>query len=271
MNQRSNGKQLSAPRRSLIKFLILFDIDGTLLGDSRLDLARLRKSILIWKKSGLIFGLNTNRPWSESVRLYKQLSFNGPIIAENGSYYKLNKNQPQIVAVGVNHKLPQIVLRQLEKFSDHKKNSRVIVSNDKKILLDKKIVNLFFVTASRQYSSSVYVRRSGSINRRQTKIIFEVLRKKLLAYNVELLPTLGKIIISNKKASKFSTLDQLRKKFFNKYKILMISDDEMVMRQYPAIKMIAVRQASLRYRRVSDYTAKCGGVGGIKEIINHYL
>ncbi|MFA6593901.1 MAG: HAD hydrolase family protein [Candidatus Buchananbacteria bacterium] len=271
MNRRNNGKRPSAPKKDSIKFLVFFDIDGTLLDDDQLDLVKLRKSISVWKKFGLVFGLNTNRPWSESAKLYEQLSFNGPIIAENGSYYKLNKTQPQIVSTGIDHKLPQEVLKRLGEFSDRKKNSQIIVSDDKRILLDKKIVDLLFITASRQYSSSVYVRRYGNINRRQTRIIFEMLRKKLSTYKVELLPRFGKIIIGNKKVNKFSTLDRLRKKFFNKYKVLMIGDDETAIRRYPAIEMIAVKQASSQYKKNSDYVAKRGGVEGIKEIINNYL
>ncbi len=67
------------------KFLILCDLDSTLLTDKKIITKKTIKYIQKITKKGHIFSICTGRPYQGCNQYYKQLGINSPMITENGS------------------------------------------------------------------------------------------------------------------------------------------------------------------------------------------
>lgn len=269
MNHHNNGRPLLAPKRKSSK-IIFFDIDGTLISNGANRSMAVKKRIIELKKDGLVFGINTNRPWLETKNIYKKFSFNGPVICEDGSYYLLNSKTKMIILSKAD---PNLRLKIVVLLKHHKKisNYKIIVSNNKKILFDKKINNLIFITSSRRYTASIYVRLSGVVNQKATNQVLSVLKKELPKTKVEIVPKNGKIIISNSKIDKISTLAYLAKKHFKSNQIIMISNDENIKKNFLSINFCGIRESSQKYKNKCSYISYKKGVNGLLDIINNYL
>jgi hydroxymethylpyrimidine pyrophosphatase-like HAD family hydrolase len=261
------------------KFLIFFDIDGTLLVRQKpLDFKILRKLINFWKNKGIIFGINTNRPWSESARIYRVLQLNGPVIVENGSVYKMNahskqiKSNPRLIAIRIE------ISRILKRFAaENKKLGWVFKTGSKKnILKNKKIRKLIFMTNNRKYTASIYVRRRGVTDTRLLKKIYWFIvkeLKKLFPQRIKIKTiTGGKIIVFNANTERIKTMLQLRNSFYPRYNTLLISDAEDITKT--SIKKIsfgAVKNSRKDYKDLSHYKATKSGVAGLEQIIRGFI
>lgn len=269
MSHRNNGKLLPVPKRKSNK-IILFDIDGTLIGDHVGRLNKLKKVIIKLEKNGWLFGLNTNRPYSEAKDIYRALSLNGPVISENGSYYLISLRAKAIALAqadpNLRHKIV-VFLKHNKKLTGY----RIIVSSDKTILSNEKISNLIFITASRRYTASIYVRRSGQTSRKETYQVLNLIKRDLPKTKVEIVPENGKIIISNSKVDKMSTLSYLAKKYFKTSQVIMISNDEEITKDFAKIYFCGPKESSSRYKEKCSYVSPENGVAGILDIINNCL
>ncbi len=269
MNHQSSGKQPRAQKRKLNK-VIFFDIDGTLVGNGTNKQKAIKKRIFELKKDGLILGINTNRPWLETKNIYKNFSFNGPVICEDGSYYLLNSKARAIILSKADPNLRHKTVR-LIKHNKKLANYKVIVGNNKKILLDKKINNLIFITSSRRCTASIYVRLFGIVNQKATRQVLSILKKELPNTRVEIVPRNGKIIISNSGVDKISTLAYLAKKHFKSNQVIMISNDENIKKNFSNISFCGIKDSSQTYKNKCSYISHKKGGHGLIDIINNYL
>ncbi len=261
------------------KYLIFFDIDGTLVVRGKpVNFRILRNSINQWKKEGVVFGINTSRPWSESARIHKLLHLNGPVIVENGSMYKtganskLTKAVPRLIAVRAE------TGRVLKKFvSANKKTGWTLrVGNDKKILNNKKVLALIFMTNNRKYTASVYVRRKGAINAKLLDEVCSAITGGLRHFSlrkVKIKKTAGgKIIIANTAGGKIATMLKLRDLLYRRHNTLLISDDENVTKNpIKNMAFAAVKNVKSEYKERCWFAVNKSGAEGLKQIIKKFI
>ncbi len=250
--------------------VIFFDIDGTLVDNNSDNLCEIKRKIVELKADGLLFGINTSRSWIETKYIYNNLLLNAPTICENGSYYLLNSEGKKNILFNADSDLRKKIVIFLKNnifFNDYK----IIVSNNKKILLDKKIDRLIFITSNRKYTASIYVRWVGKINQRGTKKIMAVIKKNFSKLEIEIISEDGKIIVSSLMVDKILTLSYIQQKYFRKKHIIMISDNEKVKTIFSHIDFYSVNRSSKEYNKRCLYVSNKKGTRGVLDIINNYL
>ena len=262
------------------KNIFFIDIDGTLTdGTGRPPhYAKLRKTIRIHKQRGMLFGLNTNRPWADAKEIYQALDFNGPIIAEDGSYYKLTSQGPKRCVDDCLDDFHHIIE---DGISDFKNSCRgidftILRSANKNHLSDTSLGGLVFISAHREYTASIYVRVEGMAHIAYTDRLAAHLRKYILVRTqcgarLTVMPTEGKIIISPACVSRLSTMIFVHQRHFADYKCIIISDHEDIdsssLRQY---QCAAVSNAIEPFKGAADYVSTKPFAQGVEDAIIHY-
>ncbi|MDD4476593.1 MAG: HAD hydrolase family protein [Patescibacteria group bacterium] len=263
-----------------INKLILFDIDGTLtVKDRNVLLTNLKKVIGLYKDRGTLFGINTNRPIKDALSLYRALKLNGPIIVEDGAYYKVNMSMPSKVTVRGTLKLNRQITNFLRNWSKTKIGRKFTfkVSDNKDYLSNKCISALILITPQRIFTASIYIRIRGKKNIKALQVIYKLLQKKfqnkfkLVIFKKNLLQ--GKILIGNLKTNRFNTLHQIGYKFFKSRDMLLISDDECVPRVIsdPKIHFASVSNGTAEYKKHCTYIANQNGANGIIWLVKKFL
>ncbi len=263
-----------------INKLILFDIDGTLtVKDRNVSLIHLKKIIGLYKARGALFGINTNRPIKDALPLYRALKLNGPIIVEDGAYYKLNMSKPSKIAVKGTPKLNRQIINFLRNWSKTRIGRKFTfkASGNKAHLSNKRIPALILITPQRIFTASIYVRIQGKKNTKALQVIYELLQKKfqnklkLAFFKKNLLQ--GKILVGNLKTSRLNTLRQIGCKFFKFRDMLLISDDECVPRvvSNSKIHFASVCNGVAEYKKRCTYVANQNGAKGIIWIVKKFL
>lgn len=270
MSRPNNGKRQLALKRKSNK-IVFFDIDGTLIIDNEKNrLREIKKAIAGIKNQKIIFGINTNRPWTEAKKIYNTLSLTGPAICESGSYYLLDSNHlEKYMPKSDGHLRDRVVsyLKNNSTFCCYK----IMIGKNKDILSKRQIANLIFITSNRRYTASIYVRKSGNTIIRTTRQIFNLLKSEFPELRVEILPKNGKIIISSKEVDKISTLSFIIEKYFKSYDVFMISDEEDVKNKYSNINFCGLKESNKTYKDNCRYVSDRRGIDGVLEIINNYL
>lgn len=262
--------KITSSTKKRIKRIIFFDVDDTLVGPGLGKLSKLKKEIIRCQKNGDVFGLNTNRPWTESEGAYSSLGLNGPIICEGGSYFKLSaqakaKNLP-FAEKRLKNKIIKFIIKKYGK-----RKTSVVVSDDKRILFDKNIYQLVFITASRQFSASIYARKFGHNNRRLLASLTGEIKRYFPDYVVSLSTINNKITIDNPRINKFAAMSHLAKKYFIGYRIFMISNNENIATSWPNTSFCATMNGSQHYKNKCLYVAEKSGEEGLIQIINNCL
>jgi|GEM_PF-2036639 len=259
---------LSTKKRA--KRLFFFDLDDTLIDPKNKKLSRLKTEIVKYQKLGDVLGINTNRPWPESKDIYSSLELNGPIICEGGSYFKLNFGAKEKIMPSAEKKLKNKIIEFINwKYGRNKTN--IIVSNNKKILLDKNIDSLVFITANRQFSASIYARKSGCNNRHLLLSLARDIKCRFPGYAVNLSIDKSKITIDNPRVNKFAAMSYLMKRYFADYKIFMVSNNENIIGNWPNITFCATMNGSASYKNKCLYSATKAGEDGLIQILNNCL
>ncbi|MFA6525805.1 MAG: HAD hydrolase family protein [Candidatus Buchananbacteria bacterium] len=250
--------------------LVFFDIDGTLVSDDAVSFVKLKNKIRNLTKDGVIFGLNTNRPWAEAKSVYYDFGLNGPIICEGGSYFKLTPHGLKKEAPHSDRRLRRTISSLLK---DNYKGAgyRVVTGYDKNIINIQKEKYLIFVSAKRKYSASIYARCNGQPNYGLAKNIYAMLQRELPDHKINLLSKPAKITVDNPGVSKISALDRLINVYFSGKQAIFISDNETVDGNWRKIKFCAIMNAKSFYRRRSQYVAQKPGEAGLLEIIERNI
>lgn len=211
--------------------IIFFDIDGILITEgSNPSFVSIAIVISKLKKQGIIFGINTNRPWVETRDIYKKLKLNGPIILENGAVYKLSYKGPEILinfkAKDLNKKIIEFLNKILPNYFP---GITVLISNDKSSLRQKRLLSL--ISKNRNYTSSIYMRNRGRVLKKDLSVIMKLLKEKFpqsKKYIFKEIPDLGKIVASNDFYDRIKTMDYVRNRYFSLCELFFISDEERV-------------------------------------------
>ena len=248
--------------------IIFFDVDGTLItGKTEPDFMPLADFLIELKKKGIIFGINTNRPWAETFDIYKKLKLNGPIILESGALYKLSEKSPEVLvnfrARNLNKKIIKFLIRSLPYYFPQQS---IVVSNNKFLLKNHPLI---FISKNRRYTSSIYIRNKKGVSEKDlncvARLLCEKFRKnKFISFRKIL--TEGKIIVSDNFSDRLKTMCHVRGNYFPNYEMFIISDDEAV-RFKKDINFCAVKNATGKYKKNCRLIAKSDGIKGIKNLI----
>lgn len=249
--------------------LVFFDIDGTLVQDNVVaDLAFLVKNIASLKNKGLIFGINTNRPWESVRRVYGALKLNGPIILENGASYRKSPYAGAIVgnerARDLNKKVISFFKHNLVELFP---GAKLMIGDDKSVL--RLGGPLILISKNRRFTASIYLAVGGDSDRGRLAFIAGRLRREFPAgkyFTVQYLPRQNKIIVGNDWRDRIDIMRLVRDRYYPYCKIFMISDNENVPLPRDMF-FYATKNALGAYKKRARYSAVASGGCGIVEII----
>ncbi len=280
MNQRVSGK-LRAPLRSLSpKLIFLFDVGGVLIEGRReiFQSPRFKEIIRKGVRNGIIFGLNTNRPWSEAKCVYKDLGLNGLIIAENGAYYKIHKNLPRQIMLGAS-KITNKVIAAIRKFLKENKGEQFCfkITDNKTWLQKNQFRVIILMTKSREFTASIYLRKKKKINRHLFSKLYFGLKKYFNQKHrsriiIQPIGQQGKIHVFYRTINRLSTARLLKERFFQSYKMIIISDDESAShRDQQTLTFASVKNGHRQYKKYCAYVARKRSASGLCEIVQHFI
>jgi predicted MPP superfamily phosphohydrolase len=247
--------------------LIFFDVDDTLISKDVRGLKKIKNEISKLKLLGDIFGLNTNRPWSEVKEIYSRLKLNGPVICEGGSYYKLGSKSRKHLSALADRGLQGKIVRVIRK--SYSRDARLIVSNDKMTLSQKGTGKIIFITANRKFTVSIYVRNNGGLDDEFLIFLYKKLKKDFRSLKLGFSLNSGKITIDNPMINKIATMSLVRDCYFSCYKVFLISNNEVIDKNWPNINFCGIMRADSDYRKHCFYTADRDGEEGLIQIINN--
>ncbi len=151
------------------QIVVFLDIDGTLLDvHQECNNRTLVDVIASLKKSGMHFGLNSNRAQEDILPIIEQFGLNGPFILENGAVILEQVDGIPVLADGLELAIPGKVKEALQYvITKTFFNARLHVEDTVKMIREQKpLVGLhFFMNAFRRYSASIHHRRDGEMSR----------------------------------------------------------------------------------------------------------
>lgn len=248
---------------------IFFDIDGTL---PLRSLDTIRKHVAGAMKKGVVFGINTSRPFSEAEKIHKELNLNGPIIAEDGAEYRAAIGTRKITMPDV---LPinEMVIRFLSRNGGM--GSYVLkIAKDKRIIRAAKDPTII-VTPHRKFTSSIYIRRHSQESdydiARVRRRISDFLKHEGARAYVKRCGK-GKLIAGNATQNRISTLEYVAKRYLSSYDVLMVSDcEDAAAIGKSAIAFASVKNAEQRYAKKCALHAPYRGAKGIILLIDEFI
>lgn len=256
------------------KTLVVFDIDGTIDRTPTTDLLVVLND---FSRRGFVFGINTNRPFSESIGYYESLRMKGPLVTEDGSTFRASRGALEETAFGGLIPLNETVARILAEACGRSDDLRAhfLWSDDKTLISLHNYGRVILVTKARRFTTSVYVREMGVVSDAFTG---EVLRRIVsglgsLNSGARLIAdeTGGKIIGSNIGADRLNTLFRIVGKRYPEARILAISDDEPKKDDVPpGVTFAAVKTAALAYKSKCSIVATKEGAKGIRQILDEF-
>ncbi|MEK9175232.1 MAG: HAD hydrolase family protein [Patescibacteria group bacterium] len=262
------------------KNIFFIDIDSTLVSNSiqSSNYSKLKEVIHTYKQLGILFGLNSNRPWSEAREIYDTLELNGPVIAEDGSYYKLTPYKPKRYMNSRIKNFCEIVHDNISRYTEEHSNIdfTVLRSNDKKNLSSNSYDGLIFISSSREYTSSIYVRVRGKIDIKYTDSLAtylkNVLPKKMsCGIRLDIIHSEGKIVISPACVDRLSTMTYVCKKYYSDFDCVLISDQEDIdLLNNRSFQFATINNAEQLYKDIADYVSSMSFAEGVEDAIMYY-
>lgn len=238
-----------------------------IVGEKKRGFVPLANCLAELRRRGVVFGINTNRPWAETSGIYKKLKLNGPIVLENGAAYKLNGRSPEILvnfkARNLNEKIAKFLAKVSLRYFPKKP---VVVSNNKLLLKNSPLV---LISKNRRYTSSIYIRNKKGVSGKDLNFVAMLLKKKFGGnkfISFKKIAGEGKIVAGNNFYDRIKTMRYVRDRYFPDCKVFMISDDEAI-RFKKDINFCAVKNATRKYKENCSFVAKIAGWRGIKYLI----
>lgn len=259
--------------KTMAKKLVFFDIDGTI---DRTPFEDMNALLDEYRAMGFVFGINTNRPLSESVGFYDSLQMRGPIITEDGALFKADRESaPEVFSsdlIAINDVVVEILGGTVD--AGELMDFEFVHSDDKAVLARPNEGCVVLVTKARKFTTSVHTRCGGRISPAFSKQILESIVSGLgdeankVTLGIDALG--GKIIGSNLTTNRLWTLFEICKKHYNSYDILMVSDNEPELRTSGQVTFAAVKNADERYRRRCSIAADVSGTEGLRQTLEQF-
>lgn len=264
-----------------MKTLFFLDIDGTLiLENQRPNTNELQQFIKKFRNSNkVLFGLNSNRPIQDLIPIYKQFNLNGPIIVENGIYFKKSLHDKPIFLVNnPPQALPKIVKKIIRSYcvSSQKPILFKVTDTVKFFKRSKKIKSrMILMDKFRRYTASLHALNNGKRDRQLAKKIkkyldrFVIFKKNKIEIKVS--EVFSNILLQTTLINKGRALKKIRQ-FYQNYQFIMIGDDENDLSVVNNVdKIAAVSNATKKFKSQANFIAKKSYTKGVLEIIKYYL
>ena len=258
-------------------FLIFLDIDGTLIQENqRPNTKRFPSVIQKLEKKGFIFGLNSNRSFEDIQSVYNEFGLNGPVVLENGVYFKKKLHARRTFLSQGKSRLRADIVRYTKTFVTKNKIDAEVSSMDTVAAISsgkqKKGVRIL-INKFRLYTGSIHVYRDGARDRDLVEELAAYLREKLkeVKRDVDVIVTgeFGNIIINPKGVSKTTAFRKLRS-FYPDYVFVMIGDDAADAKTLGEVDhFFAVGNAADEARKVAEYVARETHTKGVIETLKY--
>jgi len=263
------------------KLLIFLDIDGTLIQlNQRPNSAALPKIIKKLSERGFLFGLNSNRSFEDVKPIYEKFGLNGPLILENGTYFKKDLHSKKIFLISNPQNISHMTEAAVKSFAESlSPNATVEFTDTVKIIKQnkrlKKISQGILANKFRKYSGSVHLFKYGERDLKTAKKLAGYLRnyfkRNKLELEVEVPKYSDNIVFWPSRCNKGTALKKL-KSYYNDYSFGMIGDDLADLKTLGHLKyFFAVANAQPMVQKKADFVSKKPYTQGVVEILNKFL
>lgn len=264
-----------------MKLLFFLDIDGTLiLENQKPNTHKLSLFLKRFKNNRqILFGLNSNRSIQDIKPIYKQFNLNGPVIAENGIYFKKNLNSKAILLIKKPPQLlPEITKKTLREFCQKSGEPIIFKITDTVKALAKIKQNkgkIILMNKFRKFTTSLHIFNQGKRDVVFARQVKRYLKKsnlsRKLKVEVKISEVFSNILIQSKLIDKGEALIKLRR-YYPDYRFITIGDDESDLRVMKNVDLVcAVGNATAKFKKSAHLVAKQPYTKGVLEIIKHCL
>ena len=214
------------------KLLLFLDIDGTLIMENQkpnyYHLPQLIRKI----SKFCLCGLNSNRSFHDIKNIYKYFGLNGPIVLENGVYFKKNLSSKKFLLINNPVKVKRIAKAAIKDFiNSHKIDCKFLYGDSVEFIISKRSDKKgIFIVANgfREYTGSIHIYRNGKrdniLAEKLASFLKDYFLQKKLNLNVVQSSAFGNVLFWPVGINKAVALKRL-KKFYKDYEFAMIGDD----------------------------------------------
>ncbi len=260
------------------KFLIFLDIDGTLIKENQKpNTSRLPAVIKKLERKGFVFGLNSNRSFEDIISVYTNFGLNGPIVLENGVYFKKNLESKRVFLANTRSRIQSDLMRASKQFV-HKKgiDAQVLCLDTVSAITahpSKSKGVVIMINKYRLFTGSLHIYRDGVRDRGLAKDLAKYLRKyfKSTKKNMTVVvpEAFGNIVVYPNCISKTKALAHLRV-YYPECFFAMIGDDDADADTLKEVDyFFAVGNATISAKRNAKYVAKGSHTKGVIDILQH--
>lgn len=261
------------------KLLVFLDIDGTLIQkNQRTNSNILPRIIKRLSKRGFLFGLNSNRSLEDVQLIYTKFGLNGPLVLENGTYFKRTLTDKEIFLIAKHPNISQITRVAIESFAKiNNLNATIALTDTVKIIKNEKwlktIAQGIFANCFRKYSGSVHLFKYGQRDLVTAKKLGKYLKsyfaKNNLRIDIEIPRYSDNIVFWPRGCDKGTALKKL-KKYYPNYSFAMVGDDLADLKTLGQLQyFFAVANAQAEVKRVANFVSKRAYTQGVIDILNH--
>jgi HAD superfamily hydrolase (TIGR01484 family) len=266
----------SNPRKNIF----FLDIDGTLITPSQKTNTRsLPALIRKLSKKGVCFGLNSNRSIEDLTSIYKKFSLNGPIIAENGVYYKSSiSGKKNFLIPQPPDKIKEITYMSIKKFIENEKIKPIFKMGDSTKIISSKKMNmdspLIIANGYRLYTGNIHLynnrKRDPALAQRLKIFLEKEFKIKKLSLRVESSRIFSNVMFCPQKADKGNAVRELKKIYTNS-KFYMAGDDVGDLETLKYIDgFFAVGNAEKKVKESAAFTSAQEYTKGVLDILRHF-
>lgn len=260
------------------KYLIFLDIDGTLIQENQQpNSTQLPKIIQRLAKKGFLFGLNSNRSFEDIIVIYRKFSLNGPMILENGVYFKSNIKSRRRFLTDYHPQIRNIASRGIKQFiSDNKIDGFFKCTDTVDALTSDKYSSektTFLLNTFRLYTGSIHILKGKKRDRAMAQKLCKYLQKFFMQEGYMMSITVpkayGNVIFWPKGTSKQQAIDRIKGKY-SSYDIIMIGDDIADKQTLESVDFFfTVGNAAPDVKKTATYVAKAFYTKGVIEILQY--
>jgi len=262
------------------KKLILLDIDGTIVDEKHDVNANLKPIINRLKILNWTVGLNSNRALEDMTPIYRELSLNGPLIIENGIYYKESiKGKSQLLLKSA-EKLQKPLADLLKDFintSGIPNLKYCIIDTSKYIGTRKEKINTdtnILLNKFRLYTGSIHVYEGKNPNSDVAQSLYNYLSTALPKNLTVSKPNkVANITIQPKNSSKADGIKYLKEISNNNFeKIYMVGNSLSDAKTLPFVNgFFAVGNSDNETKKEATFVAEKDYTAGVMEIFEYLI
>ena len=260
------------------KFLIFLDIDGTLIQENQKpNTESLSDLIASLGLKNCLFGLNSNRSLEDIIPVYTQFGLNGPVILENGVYFKKNLEAEPIFLTETQTSIQKDIVRETHTFVREHNLSALVSCTDTVSAIEGGISPTdditIIINEHRLYTGSIHVYRNGNrdgvLAKQLASHLQSFFNEEGQNFIVESPEAFKNVIIYPSNINKQKALN-LIKAYYPDYAFIMIGDDIADAQTHDVVDyFFAVGNALPKVKTLATYSATESYTKGVVEILTY--